>query len=72
MSRLGRAEIGSGEFIDYEASMGMLNAVTTEQITALAADIAARDVSLVVVGKATESALNAIVEKGNAWGTHSS
>ena len=72
MSRLGRAEIGSGEFIDYEASMGMLNAVTTEQITSLAADIAARDVSLVVVGKATESALSTIVEKGNAWGTHSS
>ena len=70
MSRLGRAEIGSGEFIDYEASMGMLNAVTTEQITALAADIAARDVSLVVVGKAKESALSKIVEKGHAWGTH--
>ena len=72
MSRLGRAEIGSGEFIDYEASMGMLNAVTTEQITSLAADIAARDVSLVVVGKAKESALSTIVEKGQAWGTHSS
>jgi predicted Zn-dependent peptidase len=72
MSRLGRAEIGSGEFIDYEASMGMLNAVTIDQITALAADIAARDASVVVVGKATESEMNDIVEKGRAWGTHSS
>jgi predicted Zn-dependent peptidase len=72
MSRLGRSEIGSGEFIDYEASMGMLNAVTIDQITALAADIAGRDASVVVVGKATESEMNDIVEKGRAWGTLSS
>jgi predicted Zn-dependent peptidase len=72
MSRLGRSEIGSGEFIDYEASMGMLNAVTIDQITALAADIAARDVSVVVVGKAKEKDLNNIVEKGQGWATHSS
>jgi predicted Zn-dependent peptidase len=72
MSRLGRSEIGSGEFIDYEASMGMLNAVTIDQITALAADIGARDVSVVVVGKAKEKDLNNIVEKGEGWATHSS
>jgi hypothetical protein len=72
MSRLGRSEIGSGEFIDYEASMGMLNAVTIDQITALAADIAERDASVVVVGKAKEKELNNIVEKGQGWGTHSS
>jgi predicted Zn-dependent peptidase len=72
MSRLGRSEIGSGEFIDYEASIGMLNAVTIDQITELAADIASRDASVVVVGKAKENDLRKIVEKGHGWGTHSS
>ena len=72
MSRLGRSEIGSGEFIDYEASMGMLNAVTIDQITALAAEIAERDASVVVVGKAKEKDLNSIAEKGQGWATHSS
>lgn len=72
MTRLGRSEIGSGEFIDYEASIDMLNAVTVEQITALAADIAARDASVVVVGKAKEKDMNNIAKKGQGWGTLSS
>ena len=50
----------------------MLNAVTIDQITELAADIASRDASVVVVGKAKVDDLSKIVEKGHGWGTHSS
>ncbi|CAB4901285.1 MAG: insulinase family protein [Actinobacteria bacterium] len=64
MSRLGRAEIGSGEFFDYEASMTMLDAVTAEGIQALAAHIATQQPSLVVVGRAKESVMKKALGKG--------
>jgi predicted Zn-dependent peptidase len=64
MSRLGRAEIGSGEFFDYEASMTMLDAVTAEGIQALAAHIATQQPSLVVVGRAKENVMKKALGKG--------
>jgi predicted Zn-dependent peptidase len=62
MSRLGRAEIGHGEFFDYETSIEILEAVTLEQIQALAAQLVAGDLSIVSVGKADSGQLEAIAE----------
>jgi len=62
MSRLGRAEIGSGEFYDYDASMAMLDAVTAQDIHDLAADIASGPMSIVAVGKLNAAEIEHLVE----------
>jgi len=65
MTRLARAEIGSGEFFSYEASMDWLNAVTAKDIHDLAGDIAAGPMSLVAVGKLNAGELEHLVEGAN-------
>lgn len=64
MSRLGRSEIGTGEFIDYELSMEMLDVVTASDVARIAADIAQGDASMVVVGGGSESDLARVVTRG--------
>ncbi|RLP69785.1 insulinase family protein [Mycetocola manganoxydans] len=50
MSRLGRAEITLGEFLDLDESLRRLALVTTDDVQALAADLVARPLSLAAVG----------------------
>jgi predicted Zn-dependent peptidase len=64
MSRLGKSEISSGEFVDYDASIELLHAVTAADIQALAAELAAQELSLVSVGQANEAELSRILERG--------
>ena len=64
MSRLGKSEISSGEFIDYDAALSLLAEVTPERIQDLAKELAAGKVSLVSVGQADEAALSRILSEG--------
>lgn len=64
MSRLGRSEISSGEFYDYDATLQLLDKVTTEEVQALALDLAGGQLSVVSVGQADATALSRIVGRG--------
>jgi predicted Zn-dependent peptidase len=64
MSRLGRSEIGSGEFFDYDASLELLDRVTVDEVQALAVELIGGQLSLVSVGQADASALARIVGQG--------
>ncbi|MFD1712997.1 M16 family metallopeptidase [Amnibacterium flavum] len=50
MSRLGRSEITTGEFVDLDESLRRFEAVTAEQVQALAEELAAAPWSLAAVG----------------------
>ncbi|MCC3283946.1 M16 family metallopeptidase [Arthrobacter caoxuetaonis] len=50
MSRLGSAELVRGEYIDIEASLARIRAVTGEQVKELAAELAAAPRTITVVG----------------------
>lgn len=50
MSRLASAEIVQGQFIDLDQSLAMFDAVTNQDIIALAKDLASRERSIVAVG----------------------
>jgi predicted Zn-dependent peptidase len=50
MSRLGRAEITHGELMSLGEMLERLRAVTTEEVRALAVELAGAPRSLVVVG----------------------
>jgi predicted Zn-dependent peptidase len=54
MSRLGRAEISLGEFSDLDESLRRLHLVTVDDVQALAADLAGRQVSVSAVGNVTD------------------
>jgi predicted Zn-dependent peptidase len=62
MTRLGRAEIGHGEFFDYDATIELLEAVTTNGIQVLASELVTGDLSIVSVGKADSAQLLSIAE----------
>lgn len=66
MTRLARAEIGSGDFYDYDASMALLEAVTAGDIHDLARDIASGPLSVVAVGNIDEAALSHLVDREDA------
>src|SRR5690606_33887524 len=59
MSRLGRAEIVHGELTTLEETLENIRAVTAEEVQRLAADLAARPRSLVVVGPFEEDVAGA-------------
>lgn len=61
MSRLGRAEITLGEFIDLDESLRRLSTVTTQQVQELAQELVQRPVSIAAVGTVDESSLAALV-----------
>nr|WP_235436485.1 pitrilysin family protein [Arthrobacter sp. RIT-PI-e] len=50
MSRLGRAELVSGEFVDVDASLDRIRSVTAADVQALAKELAAAPRTTVVVG----------------------
>jgi predicted Zn-dependent peptidase len=55
MSRLGRAELVSGEFQDIDETLRQIKAVTVEQVQGLARELAAAPRTVTVVGPFTES-----------------
>ncbi|WP_440311752.1 M16 family metallopeptidase [Leucobacter chromiireducens] len=57
MGRLARAELGAGELYDLDASLERFTAVTAEEITSIAAEIAARPMTVVAVGDVSRSSL---------------
>lgn len=59
MGRLARAELGAGELYDLDSSLERFTAVTSEEITSIAAEIAARPLSVVAVGDVSRSTLRA-------------
>jgi predicted Zn-dependent peptidase len=60
MSRLGRAELTLGEFVDLDETLRRLALVTAEGVRELAADLAARPLSIAAVGTLSESALESL------------
>ncbi len=58
MNRLGRSEIGSGEFLSLDASIAAVEAVTTDDVHRLAQYLASQPLSLVAVGPVDESVLS--------------
>jgi predicted Zn-dependent peptidase len=59
MGRLARAELGSGELYDLDASLERFTAVTGDEIRAIAAELAARPLTIVAVGDTARSTLAA-------------
>lgn len=55
MSRLGRAELVSGEFFDLDESLERIKAVTAEQVRELAAELASAPRTITVVGPFEET-----------------
>lgn len=60
MSRLGRAEITLGEFVDLDETLRRLSLVTADQVRELAVELAAHPFSIAAVGTVEESALAAL------------
>ena len=55
MSRLGRAELVSGEFQDVDETLSQIRAVTAEQVRELAVQLAAAPRTVTVVGPFEET-----------------
>ncbi|MGO4384803.1 M16 family metallopeptidase [Specibacter sp. RAF43] len=55
MSRLGRAELVAGEFLDIDETLGRIRAVTTAQVQELAGQLAAAPRTITVVGPFEET-----------------
>ncbi len=66
MSRLGRAEITLGEFVDLDEALRRLDQVSSDAVVTLAAELVSRPLSVAVVGTADEAAMAA------ATGAHNS
>jgi predicted Zn-dependent peptidase len=60
MSRLISSEIINGQFIDLDSTLASFEAVTLREVQQLAADIAARDRTIVAVGDIKEAAFKGI------------
>ena len=60
MSRLGRAEITLGEFVDLDETLRRLSLVTAAQVQELAGELASRPLSIAAVGSVEESTLAAV------------
>ncbi|MBT1002709.1 insulinase family protein [Paenarthrobacter sp. DKR-5] len=56
MSRLGRSELVSGEFLDIDETLARIKAVTVEEVRELAAELAAAPRTVTVVGPFEEDA----------------
>jgi predicted Zn-dependent peptidase len=65
MSRLGRAEIATGEFNDYDTMLEQLDAVTLSDVQALAAEFASGALSLISVGAADDDALRSAIQRSS-------
>jgi predicted Zn-dependent peptidase len=58
MSRLGKSELSFGEYLPVREVLARLDAVTEDEVRAVAADLFARDTCLAVVGPYRESDLD--------------
>jgi predicted Zn-dependent peptidase len=61
MSRLGRAEIGTGEYLGLDEQVRRFEAVTIGDVRALAGDLLGRPLSITAVGAADEARLQALL-----------
>lgn len=68
MNRLGRAEIVYGEYLTVDESLSRLEAVTAEDVRALAAELVSSPMSVVVVGPFETDVATQIAVSG--WGEH--
>lgn len=59
MGRLARAELGTGELIDLDASLARFASVTRDEIAEVAQTLAARPLTVVAVGEVSRSGLKA-------------
>lgn len=66
MSRLGRAELTFGEFVDLDESLRRLALVTTEDVQTLAAELIGGPASISAVGAVDESTFAAVTEAHSA------
>ena len=66
MARLGRAELGTGELWDLDASLERFAAVTNADIARVAATLAARPLTVVAVGDVERSSLTPDAEAARA------
>jgi predicted Zn-dependent peptidase len=62
MSRLGRAEIGTGEFLDLDEQIRRFEAVTPAAVQELAAELLTRPLSLAAVGAADAAQLRGLLD----------
>jgi len=62
MSRLGRAEVTQGEFIDLDESLRRLSLVTANDVQALAQELVVRPMSIAAVGAIDEAAFAGLAE----------
>ena len=60
MSRLGRAEITSGEFVDLDETLRRLALVSTENVRVLAEELVSRPLSIAAVGSVEDSAFASV------------
>jgi predicted Zn-dependent peptidase len=58
MSRLGKSELSYGEYLSVREVLGRLDAVTEDQVRAVAAELFAQEMCLAVVGPYRESDLD--------------
>jgi predicted Zn-dependent peptidase len=58
MSRLGKSELSFGEYLPVREVLARLDAVTEDEVRAVAADLLARDTCLAVVGPYREADLD--------------
>ena len=61
MSRLARAELGTGEFVDLDEQVRRFEAVSADQVQALAAELVARPPSVIAVGAADTAELDGVL-----------
>jgi predicted Zn-dependent peptidase len=62
MSRLGRAEITQGEFVDLDESLRRLALVTAGDVQALAQELVVKPISIAAVGAIDEAAFAGLAE----------
>ena len=63
MSRLGRAELMLGEFVDLDEALRRVGLVTAADVRSLAADLAAGPFSLVAVGAVDDDAFRSVIDQ---------
>ncbi|PJJ61358.1 M16 family metallopeptidase [Compostimonas suwonensis] len=68
MSRLGRAEISVGEYVDLDENLRRLALVTVDDVRELARDLGSRPLSIAAVGPLDESSFDALA--GTTTATH--
>jgi predicted Zn-dependent peptidase len=64
MSRLGRAELTMGEYVDLDESLRRLDLVTADGVRELAEELVSRPLSVAAVGTIDESALLGLATDG--------